>query len=91
MKLGYSAERDQPPVHVAKTIMGPGSMYEIVDPMTWHTVEPIEECFTVMVNDKPWSEELAHSQIRTTKGKDLQRMTDEQLTEHLNIFKELLK
>jgi hypothetical protein len=41
-----------------------------------------------MVNGDPW--ENPHSQTRTTKGKDLDKMTPEDLSVHLKEFEKLI-
>ena len=91
MKVGYSADRFSEPKSVTTVIMVAGSKYEIVNPLTWHTVEPLTDVvYTVMVNSEPWGGDFAHTQVRTTKGKDLESMSVEQLREHLGKFQELL-
>lgn len=90
MKLGYSADRESPPKPVAQIKMVAGSRYEIIEPMTWHTVEPITDVvYTVMINGQPWKSDVAHSEVRTTKGKDLEAMPPEMLRAHLDKFAEL--
>lgn len=89
MKIGYSTHIDTKPSQVTQLILPAGSSYEITSPLTWHTVEPISECYTVMVNGVPWSETVRHQDVKTTKGKDLESMTEEDLKAHLNTFKRL--
>jgi hypothetical protein len=92
MQVGMSTHRDTEPVSVASFKMTEGSSYEIISPLTWHAIQPIGgECFTVMINDTPWLPENAHESVRTTKGKDLPEMTDEELDEHFKQFLPLLK
>jgi hypothetical protein len=43
-----------------------------------------------MVNGPPWGH-LAHQDVRTTAGKDLAKMSDKDLTEHLETFKFLVE
>lgn len=90
MGLARSENRESPPLPVATTIMTAGSSYEIVDPMTWHTIQPIQECYTVMVNGLPWDKEVTHKEVRTTKGKDLQSMSAQELADHFAVFNGLL-
>lgn len=86
-------------------IAGPGYEYSIENPLTWHNVQPIvlpdhvphkavgiypPSAFSVMVNGKPWPKEGAHEQAPTTAGKDLDRMTQGELENHLGVFGELL-
>lgn len=90
MNLGQSADRISKPTDVARILLGPGSSYAITNPLTWHSVTPIEECFTVMVNGTPWdTQTVAHTEVRTTKGKDLDSMTSEDLDAHFEIFRRL--
>ena len=86
MSVGKSPDREQDSVEVAKFILTKGCQYAITDPLTWHSVTPLEECYTVMVNSDPWPAEVAHTKVRTTKGKDLDKMSAEELKSHLNQF-----
>lgn len=91
MTLGRTQTRTQSlPDPVAKIVLTKGCRYEILEPMTWHNVIPTEETYTVMVNDTPWDSEYAHRSVRTTRGKDLDKMPREELIQHLAKFKELL-
>lgn len=90
MNVGYSQCRESFPNYVMKSKMVPGSVYTMTNPMTWHSVTPIEECYTVMLNYKPYDENYAHTQVRTTRGKDLNRMTLQELDNHLETFQKLL-
>lgn len=92
MRLGRAPGRIQAPLPVCTIILNEGSSYEITDPLTFHTVEPVgKECFTVMVNGEPWAEDVRHKDVRTTKGKILDKMTTDELKAHLNKFRELLR
>lgn len=84
MQIGQSYNSCSKPVDVATFIMNQGSSYEITSPLTWHTVIPLSECYTIMINGKPF--EHPHVDVRTTKGKDLQSMSETELREHLNNF-----
>lgn len=90
MKVGYSSNRESKPEDVLTTILPKYSMYEIINPLTWHSVIPLTETYTVMVNGPAWDKDYAHTEVRTTKGKDLDKMPEEELLEHLNIFKKLV-
>lgn len=92
MKYGYSClgREDKEPADVSTVILSAGSAYEIVNPLTWHSVIPLETTYTVMVNDKPWDADYAHVEIRTTKGKDLDTMPEPDLLDHLELFKRLV-
>jgi len=92
MKMGYSADRISPPSDVTELFLTKWSKYEIINPLTWHSVIPLQPTYTVMVNSEPWdTETIAHKDVRTTKGKDLETMPEEDLLEHLKIFKRLTK
>ncbi len=92
MKLGYAMEggRDLKPVDVSELLLTTGSRYEIVDPNTWHSVAPLCETYTIMVNDAPWDIDHVSDGIRTTKGKDLDSLSPEELQESLQMFGYLL-
>lgn len=90
MKLAYSrnGREDVSPDEVATFILDKHSSYEIVNPLTWHSVIPLEPTYTVMINGAPWdTETIAHKSVRTTKGKDLDKMPELELLQHLNVFK----
>lgn len=68
----------------------PGSYYRLNNPLVWHRIVPHSEyVYTLMLNGMPWK--MAHKDTRTTKGKDLEGMTDEQKKTHLDMFQILLK
>lgn len=90
MKIGRSKGRASEPVDVAEFIMRAGSAYEISDPLTWHSVTPLTTTYTVMINGEPWEKNVAHKSVRTTKGKDLEKMSPEEVRTQLEIFKLLL-
>lgn len=94
MMVGYSCEgREQPGYSEVSTLILPRhACYEIINPLTWHAVIPMETTFTVMVNDTPWdTETVAHKEVRTTRGKDLDKMPEIELLEHLRIFQTLVE
>jgi hypothetical protein len=92
MNVGYSCNGrlDSIPANVSTFILNAGSSYEIINPLTWHSVIPLETTYTIMVNDVAWDSEVAHKDVRTTKGKDLDKMPESELLEHLKIFKQLV-
>jgi hypothetical protein len=90
MEVGYSADRLSEPSHVAKFILQEGSKYEIQTPLTWHSVTPLDITYTIMINGPAWDADYAHKDVRTTKGKDLDKMPEDELKEHLAIFKRLV-
>lgn len=89
MRLGRSSDRESPPVPVADLILTAGSAYEITDPLTWHSVTPLETTYTIMLNGPTWEPGVAHKDVRTTKGKDLDKMPENELLAHLKIFSDL--
>jgi len=91
MRLGYSKDRFSKPDMAAEFIMGAGSSYEITNPLTWHSVIPQELTYTVMINGTPWDADTAHTEVRTTKGKDLEKMEDFMLKAHLHFFGKALE
>lgn len=93
MKVGYSCggRLDNNPAEVTTLMLGAGSCYEIIDPLTWHSVIPMVTTYTVMVNDAPWESDYAHTEVRTTKGKDLDTMPEPELIEHLALFQGLVR
>jgi hypothetical protein len=90
MWVGFTPDLEsREPITVTETVLTAGSRYEIVEPRTWHSVTPLEECWTVMVNGLPWREQ-AHARAPTTTGKDLDKMPPDELAAHLAKFKSLL-
>lgn len=90
MWVGYSPDRVAKPDSVMTLVLGKHSQYEIVNPMTWHSVIPLTTTYTVMVNGNPWAAEYAHQDVKRTKGKDLAKMPEDELRDHLQKFRDLL-
>jgi len=86
--VGGSADLKSKPEYFIREIVRPYSMYEIINPQTWHKVQPLQTTYTVMLNGEPWDRQ--HSETRTTKGKDLQSMADDELVTHLTEFERML-
>lgn len=86
--VGGSHDLTTDPIFFYREIVRPYSMYEITDRRTWHSVQPLERTYTVMVNGEPWSE--PHVKVRTTKGKDLDKMQPDDLAFHMIEFVGLL-
>ena len=76
------------PRFIYREVVRPYSMYEIVNPFTWHRVQPTETTYTIMMNGAEF--EHKHEQTRTTKGKDLDKMEVHYLMNHLTMFDVLL-
>lgn len=92
MVLGSTPDRTtNTPTGLSKLNMFAGSSYEIVDPLVWHSVTPLTKTvYTIMVNGEPWDSGFAHNNVRTTKGKDLDKMDRRALAEHLIQFQKEL-
>lgn len=89
MEVGITPDRfvEKPSKVIYTTELTNGSSYEIDDPLLWHRVMPLtDEVYTVMLNGVPWTPDVAHTQVRTTKGKDLESMSADQLARHLDFF-----
>jgi hypothetical protein len=70
----------------AKTVMGPGSAYEMTDPLAWHYVRPLDEpVCSVMVCGKPWAKHTA-----PRPDEPLRPLTDEQVEDMRLTFGDLL-
>lgn len=87
--VGVSPDLVSQPELVYQQEVGPYSPYSITDPKIWHSVQPLEETYTIMVNGARF--ENPHSQVRTTKGKDLEKMEPEELASSLRKFAHLLQ
>lgn len=93
MNVGYSClgRLDTSPVEVATFVLEKYSSYEMINPNTWHSVTPLKTTYTVMVNGHPWdTESQAHTSVRTTKGKNLEKMEEYDLVDNLSLFKSLV-
>lgn len=90
MGVGHSPSRIEKPDHVMTIDLTKWCKYEITEINTWHSVTPMGRTYSVMINGAPWGER-AHQDVRTTKGKDLDKMSDENLTAHLGIFKAFIE
>jgi hypothetical protein len=87
-RIGHSPSLQEAPTFYYTELLRPYSLYEIVDPLVWHSVQPVTQVFTIMVNGAPW--ESQHTETRTTKGKDLESMSPEAVVSHLSMFDTLL-
>ncbi len=90
MQVGYSPDRQSKPETVMTTVLSRGSTYEMLNPLAWHAVQPITDCYSIMLNGFPWDNSLKHDQVRTTTGKNLKEMTPEFLREHLDKIRDLI-
>lgn len=87
--IGASPDLESEPTFFYREILRSYSMYEIVNQKVWHSVQPLEETYTIMVNGDPWN--LPHSKVRTTHDKGLISMEPDELKSYLEKFKILLK
>lgn len=87
-RIGASPDLQSQPTFFFREIVRPYSMYEIIHQQTWHTVQPTKLTYTIMCNGAPW--ENQHKETRTTKGKDLDKFSQEELHTHLSEFGQLL-
>lgn len=69
---------------VCSTVHARGSWHEIDNPWTWHKIVPQVQTFTVMVNGPAYDNSLPS--VKTTKGKDLLRMGDDDKKALLQTF-----
>lgn len=91
MWVGSSETREGQAKDVASFILMDGSMYEITSPLTWHSVTPLTTTYTVMINQEPWAADVAHKDVKTTKGKDLDSLRPDELEQHLATFRKLVE
>jgi hypothetical protein len=92
MPIEYSCmgRVDCSPVAVSTFRLTAGSSYEIMNPYTWHSITPLEDTFTVMVNESPWHPDFKHMLCPTTDGKNLSKMGQEDLEQHIIDFRWLM-
>jgi len=91
MKVGFSKDReDEQPQPVAEFVLREHAAYEITNPLTWHSVVPLTTTYTIMINGAPFGPEVAHKSVRRTGGKDLDKMPENELMDHLFIFSNLV-
>jgi hypothetical protein len=50
------------------------SSYEIINPLTWHSITPLQKTYPVMINGTPWGEKMAHRDTIPITGIDLEKM-----------------
>lgn len=73
-------------------VLTEGSRYEMLNPLAWHRVVPLTpHVYSVMVNGPAWPESQVHDDARTTAGQDLDKMSPQELQEHLATFERLLR
>jgi len=87
--IGYSKTLEEKPKLTLDMIARPNFIYSITDRHIWHAVVPLRTTYTVMLNGPPW--ENAHKAAPTTKGKDLDKMSEEEMIEHMNSCRYFIK
>lgn len=90
MDLGLAKDKFSKPEPVCRTIISAGSMYEITSPLTFHSVVPLTDTYTIMVNDLPFNDEDMHVDVKRTKGKDLEKLDNNTKCEILSKFQDIL-
>ena len=89
MNVFSSCDLESTETHrVMELNLGPGSIYHMHQPTTWHQVVPHTVCYSLMVNGPRW--ENAHLKAPTTGGKRLEALTADQLEDQLQRFQQLL-
>ncbi len=83
MRVGASADLKSNPVVVMDEILTGGSRYNMLEPLGWHSVQPLTTCWSIMINGAPWGPGVAHEKAPTTKGKNLEEMDRPALLNHL--------
>lgn len=91
MWIGQSFNQTGKPIDVSQHIMTKYSSYEIVNPLTWHAITPLQETYTIMINGTAWDKEkIAHRDTVPMTGIDLDKMEPAELQEQLNLFAMLI-
>ena len=67
---------------VSETLHVAGTWHKIDNEHTWHKIQPLTTTFTLMINGPAYSNPLGA--VRTTAGKDLDKMSREELGVHLS-------
>ena len=89
MWSGLAPNSEEEPVHAFTTELHSGSKYAITNPLVWHSVQPITQCWSIMVNGEPY--DTQHQAAPTTKGKDLDKFSPQELKFHLEEFRKLIE
>ena len=89
MRIGFSEHGWTKPDGWMTTDLSEGSTYAMTDEWAFHSVQPLTTCYSLMINHKPF--DCPHELAPTTKGKDLDKMTEQQLWDHLGDFKDIIQ
>ena len=79
------------PYDVNRTFLTAGSWYEMREPGTFHSVQPVKQTYSIMINGEPYSHRDVHPEAPTTKDKNLNEMNRFELQFHLDSGKYLFK
>jgi len=71
-------------IHVARTVVSPGSKYEIIHHDVWHYLKPTSEAYAVMLTGEPYKTAIS-------KPKKLESLEEDQVKELLHNYKLLLE
>lgn len=76
LDLGFTPNGEDKPTVVSSCVMSAGSSYEMLDENTWHKITPLDDSpvYTIMLNGPPYPD--PHIKTVTTKGKDLDKMSE---------------
>ncbi len=88
MQWGHAENMTDPPLRASTFYLAEGSEYEIDDPKIFHSVEPDQPTYTVMVNGPDWS--IAHQLVRRTANKGLAGMSPAEIEGFLGEFQLIL-
>lgn len=88
LKIGRSKNTLDTPENWHNLDIMAGSSYEMIDPLEWHAITPFEKTTTIMINGPNYA--IPHGAVRTTKGKDLQKMEERDKEEFLERIRDLL-
>lgn len=88
LKIGRSSNILDEPEKYHTLNMAAESSYEMVDPLEWHAITPLRKTYTIMINGPNYNN--PHTSCRTTKGKDLEKLNEEEKSGSLLLFKDFL-
>lgn len=88
LKIGQSKNTLDTPENWHTLNIMAGSSYEMIDPLEWHAITPFEKTTTIMINGPKYT--TPHSAVRTTKGKDLEKIKEKDKEKFLKRIKNLL-
>lgn len=86
--VGFSLDLESQPTFIYKEVVRPFSTYEITHKQLWHKVQPTRTTHTIMINGAEWE---GHADTRTTKGKDLESLTPDNLEKQCREFRSLMR